>query len=59
MLVKVLAHSNLAHRFYYNPKETEVLKQLSIRMANANFNYGFEYLGVTDKLVQVLSFFNK
>ena len=32
--------------------EPEVLKQLSIRMANAQFNYGFEYLGVTDKLVQ-------
>ena len=39
-------------RFYYNPMEPEVLKQLSIRMANAQFNYGFEYLGVTDKLVQ-------
>ena len=39
-------------RFYYNPMEQEVLKQLSIRMANAQFNYGFEYLGVTDKLVQ-------
>ena len=28
------------------------LRQLSIQMANAKFNYGFEYLGVQEKLVQ-------
>eukprot|EP00112_Aurelia_sp_Birch-Aquarium-sp1_P023013 Seg670.8 transcript_id=Seg670.8/GoldUCD/mRNA.D3Y31 product="Cytoplasmic dynein 1 heavy chain 1" protein_id=Seg670.8/GoldUCD/D3Y31 len=39
-------------RFYYDPKQKDVLQQLSIRMANACFNYGFEYLGVQDKLVQ-------
>ena len=39
-------------RFYYDPKQTDVLKQLSIHMANANFHYGFEYLDVQDKLVQ-------
>lgn len=39
-------------RFYFDPKNTEVLQQLSIQMANAKFNYGFEYLGVQDKLVQ-------
>ena len=39
-------------RFYYDPKQTDVLKQLSIHMANAKFNYGFEYLGVQNKLVQ-------
>ncbi|XP_078590507.1 cytoplasmic dynein 1 heavy chain 1-like isoform X1 [Branchiostoma floridae x Branchiostoma japonicum] len=39
-------------RFYYNPRNTDVLQQLSIHMANAKFNYGFEYLGVQDKLVQ-------
>ncbi|XP_064623935.1 cytoplasmic dynein 1 heavy chain 1-like isoform X3 [Lineus longissimus] len=39
-------------RFYFDPKNTEVLEQLSIQMANAKFNYGFEYLGVQDKLVQ-------
>jgi len=39
-------------RFYYDPKQTDVLKQLSIHMANAKFHYGFEYLGVQDKLVQ-------
>lgn len=39
-------------RFYFDPKQTEVLKQLTIHMANAKFYYGFEYLGVQDKLVQ-------
>lgn len=39
-------------RFYFDPRQTEVLQQLSIQMANAKFNYGFEYLGVQDKLVQ-------
>ena len=39
-------------RFYYDPKQTDVLKQLSIHMANAKFHYGFEYLDVQDKLVQ-------
>ena len=39
-------------RFYYDPKEKDALKQLSVKMANANFYYGFEYLGLTDKLVQ-------
>lgn len=39
-------------RFYFDPKNTEVLQQLSIQMANAKFNYGFEYLGVQEKLVQ-------
>ena len=39
-------------RFYYDPKQTDVLKQLSIHMANSKFQYGFEYLGVQDKLVQ-------
>ena len=39
-------------RFYFDPNQKDVLKQLSIQMANAKFNYGFEYLGVQDKLVQ-------
>ena len=39
-------------RFYFDPRHSNVLKQLSIIMANAKFNYGFEYLGVQDKLVQ-------
>lgn len=39
-------------RFYFDPKNPDVLQQLSINMANATFNYGFEYLGVQEKLVQ-------
>ena len=39
-------------RFYFDPKQKDVLQQLSIHMANAKFNYGFEYLGVQEKLVQ-------
>ena len=39
-------------RFSFNPQESDVLKQLTIEMANAKFFYGFEYLGVQDKLVQ-------
>lgn len=39
-------------RFYFDPRQTEVLKQLTIHMANAQFYYGFEYLGVQDRLVQ-------
>jgi hypothetical protein len=39
-------------RFYYDPKQTDVLKQLSIHMATAKLNYGFKYLGVQQKLVQ-------
>ena len=39
-------------RFYFDPKNSDVLQQLSIHMANARFNYGFEYLGVQEKLVQ-------
>jgi len=39
-------------RFNFNPREAEVLKQLAIEMADAKFYYGFEYLGLIDKLVQ-------
>lgn len=39
-------------RFYLDLKQSDPLKQLSIHMANAKFNYGFEYLGVQDRLVQ-------
>nr|CAD7423028.1 unnamed protein product [Timema monikensis] len=39
-------------RFYFDPRQTEVLQQLTIHMANAKFLYGFEYLGVQDRLVQ-------
>jgi dynein heavy chain 1 len=39
-------------RFYWHPKETDLLKKLVIEMSNAKFFYGFEYLGVSEKLVQ-------
>lgn len=39
-------------RFYFDPKQTDILQQLTIHMANAKFFYGFEYLGVQEKLVQ-------
>ena len=39
-------------RFNWNTRETEVGKKLQIHMGNASFHYGFEYLGVAEKLVQ-------
>ena len=39
-------------RFYFDAKIPDVLQQLTIYMANAKFHYGFEYLGVQEKLVQ-------
>ena len=32
-------------RLYFKPDDPNVLEQLKIRMANAEFHYGFEYLG--------------
>ncbi|CAF3748715.1 unnamed protein product [Rotaria sordida] len=39
-------------RLYFEPNNQNVLEQLKIRMANAEFHYGFEYLGLQDRLVQ-------
>ena len=39
-------------RFYFYPKTEDVLKRLQIKMSNAPFDYGFEYLGVAEKLIQ-------
>ena len=39
-------------RFYFYPKTEDVLKRLQIKMSNASFDYGFEYLGVAEKLIQ-------
>eukprot|EP01091_Cochliopodium_minus_P010435 TRINITY_DN2760_c1_g1_i1.p1 TRINITY_DN2760_c1_g1~~TRINITY_DN2760_c1_g1_i1.p1 ORF type:complete len:4604 (+),score=1553.39 TRINITY_DN2760_c1_g1_i1:76-13887(+) len=39
-------------RYYYNSNEKDLLKRCTIEMANAQFYYGFEYLGVSDRLVQ-------
>eukprot|EP00601_Ochromonadales_sp_CCMP2298_P006934 CAMPEP_0173195674 /NCGR_PEP_ID=MMETSP1141-20130122/15191_1 /TAXON_ID=483371 /ORGANISM="non described non described, Strain CCMP2298" /LENGTH=159 /DNA_ID=CAMNT_0014120239 /DNA_START=1 /DNA_END=477 /DNA_ORIENTATION=- len=38
-------------RFYWTPAE-EASQQLSIKMSNAAFYYGFEYLGIGERLVQ-------
>ena len=36
----------------FNPQTQEILKRLQIKMSNASFDYGFEYLGVAEKLIQ-------
>jgi dynein heavy chain 1 len=38
-------------RFYWRPREKNPLEKLGIQMANGHFFYGFEYLGVGEKLV--------
>jgi dynein heavy chain 1 len=38
-------------RFYYESQTEKVIEKLGIRMANGQFFYGFEYLGVAEKLV--------
>ncbi|EFX05210.1 dynein heavy chain [Grosmannia clavigera kw1407] len=37
---------------YTSSSETEAQQRLSVRMANATLQYGFEYLGVPDRLVR-------
>ncbi|KAG9288876.1 hypothetical protein G9A89_001252 [Geosiphon pyriformis] len=39
-------------RFYFNSNIEDPLTRLTIHMANAQFYYGYEYLGVPDRLVQ-------
>jgi dynein heavy chain 1 len=39
-------------RFYFNSRVQNPLEKLGIKMANSDFFYGFEYLGVGEKLVQ-------
>ncbi len=39
-------------RFYHNANVPVVTKRVSVQMANAKFEYGFEYLGVPDRIVQ-------
>ncbi|KAF2083456.1 hypothetical protein K490DRAFT_51603 [Saccharata proteae CBS 121410] len=41
----------LSMRYSYKP-EGDHLRRLHIKMANASLEYGFEYLGVTDRLVR-------
>ena len=38
-------------RFYWDPKGPSILQMLSVKMANASFFYGFEYLGIAERLV--------
>ncbi|KAK3828336.1 MAG: dynein heavy chain [Benniella sp.] len=43
----------LSHmRFYFDGSHEDPLHYLTITMANANILYGYEYFGVTDRLVQ-------
>ncbi len=39
-------------RYYYFANEANILERLNVRCANATFYYGFEYLGVGERLVQ-------
>ncbi|GLD93496.1 hypothetical protein PINS_up002088 [Pythium insidiosum] len=39
-------------RYYFYPSEADPLKKLCIKVSNASFSYGFEYLGVGERLVQ-------
>ena len=39
-------------RFYLDPTAENPLDRLAIRVADATFPYGWEYLGVPDRLVQ-------
>uniref|UniRef100_A0A7E4ZT92 Dynein heavy chain, cytoplasmic n=1 Tax=Panagrellus redivivus TaxID=6233 RepID=A0A7E4ZT92_PANRE len=40
-------------RYYFDPKQgNDPLRSCTVKMANAEFAYGFEYLGIQEKLVQ-------
>lgn len=39
-------------RAYYDESEPALLRRLTIRVADSCFNYGYEYLGVCERLVQ-------
>jgi dynein heavy chain 1 len=39
-------------RFYFNPTTSDLMQKLQIRVSRASFFYGFEYLGVGERLVQ-------
>ncbi|EFA77050.1 cytoplasmic dynein heavy chain [Heterostelium album PN500] len=39
-------------RFYYDNTQENILQKLNIHMANAVFFYGYEYLGIGERLVQ-------
>jgi dynein heavy chain 1 len=39
-------------RYDYNPSAEKLTEKLSISLSNAKFHYGFEYLGIGERLVQ-------
>ena len=39
-------------RFYLDEANPSLIEQLTVRIADAEFKYGFEYLGIQDRLVQ-------
>jgi dynein heavy chain 1, cytosolic len=39
-------------RYVYDPKAENLSDKLSVYLSNAKFNYGFEYLGIGERLVQ-------
>lgn len=39
-------------RFDFNPTSKDPTEGLTVRMADAQFQYGFEYLGIGERLVQ-------
>lgn len=39
-------------RFYWSSDASNIMERLCIRMSNASFFYGFEYLGIGERLVQ-------
>lgn len=61
-VIRLLLQSNVASnkdfgwlyhmRFYLDTSRTNPLEQLDVKMASASFAYGYEYLGVPDRLVQ-------
>ena len=39
-------------RYTYNPKAEKISEKLWVSLSNAKFSYGFEYLGIGERLVQ-------
>lgn len=39
-------------RYNYNPKASKLTEKLTVSLSNAKFFYGFEYLGIGERLVQ-------
>lgn len=39
-------------RFYFDPKQADPVRSCIVKIANAQFFYGFEYLGIQERLVR-------